>query len=152
MAKRGRALLESNSPRNNQPETHQDDKRGRGRRVAPSAFATHRIDRFPYASKNSSYCHRSGPSKASGAIEKIDCSSNTRELFCVLCLKIDFSSCLAHHAGLKQKLLPLELGRRQIAERGVQAFLVIDAVNELAKAPPRISKVEIFDQAGARLF
>jgi hypothetical protein len=31
-----------------------------------------------------------GPSKASGAVEKIDCSSNTREVFCALCSKSIF--------------------------------------------------------------
>ena len=83
LVKRRRTLLESNSPRNNQPETHQDDERGRGRRVAPSAFCAHRIDRFPYASKNS-------PGPTSGAVEKIDCRSNTRAVFGPLASKINF--------------------------------------------------------------
>jgi hypothetical protein len=35
MAKRRRALLESNSPRNSRPETHRNDERGGGRPGAP---------------------------------------------------------------------------------------------------------------------
>src|SRR5205823_545165 len=44
LVKRRRALLESNPPRNNQPETHQGYESGSSRGAAP-----HSIDRFPHA-------------------------------------------------------------------------------------------------------
>jgi len=50
LAKRRRALVETNPPRNSQPETHPDDERGRRRRRR----RLHRMDRFPHALKNSS--------------------------------------------------------------------------------------------------
>jgi hypothetical protein len=47
-------MQECNPPRNNWPQTHQDDGTGGG---AENSFASslkrHRIDRFAYASKNS---------------------------------------------------------------------------------------------------
>src|SRR5689334_1791064 len=43
-------MLESNSPRNSQPETHPDDERRRW----PKSRRLHRMERFPYALKNSS--------------------------------------------------------------------------------------------------
>src|SRR5665213_515784 len=49
LAKRRRPLLESNPPRNSQPETHPDDERGcLAARPAPPS-----VERFPDASKNS---------------------------------------------------------------------------------------------------
>ena len=42
-------MLESNPPRNNQPETHPDDERGR----RPHWFAPPSADRFPDALENS---------------------------------------------------------------------------------------------------
>src|SRR4051812_37542206 len=45
----GPPLLESNSPRNNQLETHPDDERGRW----PQGRRLHRMDRFPDAWENS---------------------------------------------------------------------------------------------------
>src|SRR6266852_3631294 len=50
LVKRRRALLESNSPRNSQPETHRDDEPGGGSGAAPCycRFA-HRTDRSPHA-------------------------------------------------------------------------------------------------------
>src|SRR5229473_1174688 len=55
LAKRRAALLESNRPRNNQPETHRDDEvRGEGSpRATPYQEPLHRIDRFPHALENS---------------------------------------------------------------------------------------------------
>src|SRR5687767_4888771 len=59
-------------------------------------------------------------------------------------LKNQFSSRLAHYELCRQQqLLSLELCRRQIAQRGVQAFLVIDTLDELAKASLCISEVKI---------
>src|SRR5258708_1580628 len=46
---RRRALLRSIAPRNNQPETHPDDERGRW----PQGWRLHRMERFPNASENS---------------------------------------------------------------------------------------------------
>ena len=42
-------MLESNPPRNSQPETHPDDERGRW----PQSWRLHRMERFPDALKNS---------------------------------------------------------------------------------------------------
>jgi hypothetical protein len=42
-------MLESNPPRNSQPETHPDDERGRW----PQGWRLHRMERFPHASENS---------------------------------------------------------------------------------------------------
>ena len=50
LVKRRRALLESNSPRNNQLETHRDDEPEGGSWVAPRCFyLAHRTDRSPHA-------------------------------------------------------------------------------------------------------
>ena len=49
LAKRKRTLLESNPPRNSQPETHRDDEARGGASAAPGPFDFHRIDRFPDA-------------------------------------------------------------------------------------------------------
>jgi len=47
-------MLESNPPRNSQPETHRnDDEAGGGAIAVPGPIESHRIDRFPDASKNS---------------------------------------------------------------------------------------------------
>jgi hypothetical protein len=47
-------MLESNPPRNNQPETHRDDDEAGGGGIAvPGLIDSCRIDRFPAASKNS---------------------------------------------------------------------------------------------------
>jgi hypothetical protein len=43
-------MLESNPPRNSQPETHPDDERGRW----PRSRRLHRMERFPDALENSS--------------------------------------------------------------------------------------------------
>src|SRR3954447_22204484 len=43
LAKRKRALLESNPPRNNQPETHRDDEAGGGACAVPGPVGSHRI-------------------------------------------------------------------------------------------------------------
>src|SRR5438093_12636002 len=51
LVKRRRALLESNPPRNNQLETHRVEKHGRGHGLVRANRP--RLDRFPYASKNS---------------------------------------------------------------------------------------------------
>src|SRR5580698_3075669 len=55
LAKRRRALLESNSPRNSQPETHPDDGWGRQLKSPPSCRSGSATsdDRFPDASENS---------------------------------------------------------------------------------------------------
>ena len=75
--------METNPPRNSQPETHPDDERGRW----PQGWRLHRMERFPDASRNSySKLPRSG----------------------ILVV------------------LGFELGRRQVAERGMQPFLVVD--------------------------
>ena len=50
LAKRRRALLESNPPRDSQPETHPNDEAGEGVQPSPGF---HRMDRFPHASENS---------------------------------------------------------------------------------------------------
>ena len=50
LAKRRRALRERNQPRNSQLETHPDDERGQGQQWS----CPHRMERFPYASRNSS--------------------------------------------------------------------------------------------------
>jgi hypothetical protein len=51
-AKRSRALVETNPARNSRSETHQDD--GSGSRLRTASFlALHRVDRSPYAWKNS---------------------------------------------------------------------------------------------------
>ena len=42
-------MLESNPPRNSQPETHRDDERGRW----PQGWRLHRMERFPDTSENS---------------------------------------------------------------------------------------------------
>ena len=42
-------MRERNPPRNNQPETHPDDERGRW----PQSQRFHRMERFPYALENS---------------------------------------------------------------------------------------------------
>jgi hypothetical protein len=49
LAKRKRTLLESNPPRNSQPETHRDDEAGSGACVVPGPIESHRIERFPDA-------------------------------------------------------------------------------------------------------
>lgn len=55
LVKQRRALLESHSPRNSQPETHRDDEPGGGSWVAPRyRILAHRTDRSPDAGKNSS--------------------------------------------------------------------------------------------------
>ncbi len=41
-------MLESNPPRNSQPETHPDDERGRW----PQGWRLHRMERFPDTSEN----------------------------------------------------------------------------------------------------
>ena len=47
-------MLESNPPRNSQPETHRNDEEaGGGAIAAPGLIEFCRIDRFPDASKNS---------------------------------------------------------------------------------------------------
>ena len=49
LAKRRRAMLENNPPRNNQLETHRDDEAGDGVYIVPGRLDSHRIDRFPDA-------------------------------------------------------------------------------------------------------
>ena len=50
LAKQRRALVETNPPRNNQPETHRDDEPGRRFRPSPCfRKSLHRIERSPYA-------------------------------------------------------------------------------------------------------
>ena len=58
LAKRRRALLESNSRRDNQPKTRPDDERGEG--ALPSPYF-HRMDRFPHGSENSAAGGGVGP-------------------------------------------------------------------------------------------
>src|SRR5256885_13603735 len=53
LVKRRRALLESNPPRNSQPETHRDGETGEGPPGPSSNSFLQRLDRFPHASKNS---------------------------------------------------------------------------------------------------
>ena len=52
LAKRSRALVETNPARNSQLETHQDDDSGSRLRAA-SFLAIHRIERSPHALENS---------------------------------------------------------------------------------------------------
>ena len=49
LAKRKRAMLENNPPRNSQLETHRDDEAGDGVAVVPGPIESHRIERFPDA-------------------------------------------------------------------------------------------------------
>ena len=49
MAKRKRAMLENNPPRNSQLETHRNDEAGDGGEAVPGPIELHRIERFPDA-------------------------------------------------------------------------------------------------------